>query len=56
MLRVAFFAWLVALGKILTMDHSRKRYFIVMDWCCMCKRSEEIVDHLLLHYEVARAL
>jgi hypothetical protein len=55
-LRAAFFAWLAALGKILTMDNLRKRHVIVVDWCCMCKRDGESVDHLLLHCEVACAL
>lgn len=27
-----------------------------MDWCCMCRRSGETVDDLLLQCEVARAL
>ena len=27
-----------------------------MDWCCMCKRGVEFIDHLLLHREVAREL
>ena len=25
----------------------------MVDWCCMCKKSEESIDHLLLHCEVA---
>jgi hypothetical protein len=28
----------------------------VMDKCCMCKRNEESVDHLLLHCNVAFAI
>jgi hypothetical protein len=28
----------------------------VIDWCCMCKKSRKSIDHLLLHYEVARDL
>ena len=55
-LRVSFFMWTVSLGKILTLDNLRKRGLIVMDWCCMCKRSGESINHLLLHCEVARTL
>jgi hypothetical protein len=53
---VAVFAWLVVLGKILTMDNPRKCHVIVVDSCCICKRSGESVDHLLLHCEVTCAL
>jgi hypothetical protein len=37
-LRVAFFAWLATLGKILNMDNLEKKRVIVINWwCCMCK-------------------
>jgi hypothetical protein len=29
---------------------------MVVEWCCLCKKSGESVDHLLLHCEVARDL
>jgi hypothetical protein len=38
------------------MDNLRKQHAIVVDWCCMCKRCGESVDHLFLHYEIASAL
>jgi hypothetical protein len=43
-------------GNILTLDNLRKRKVIVVDLCCMCKRSEESIDHLLLYCEIAREL
>jgi hypothetical protein len=55
-LRVAFFAWSVALQKILTMDNFRKRHVIVVNRCYLCKRNWESLNHLLLHCEVACAL
>ena len=51
--RIAFFSWTAALGKILTIDNLRKRHFVVLEWCFMCKRCGESVDHLLLHYPIA---
>lgn len=38
------------------MDNLGKQCITVVEWCCMCKRIGETVDHLLLHREVARAL
>lgn len=54
-MRVSFFAWTAMLWKILTMDKLRKRNIVLVDWCCMCKRSRQSVDHLLLHIEIASA-
>jgi hypothetical protein len=53
---VVFFAWSAALSKILTMDNLRKCKIIIVDWCCMYKKSRETVDYLLLHCEIASAL
>jgi hypothetical protein len=47
---------MAALGKIVIMDNSRKRHIIVVDWCCLCKKSGETVDHLLLHCKLGSAL
>jgi hypothetical protein len=47
--RMAFFVWTATLGKILTLDNLRERNIIVMEWCYMCKTSEESIDHLFLH-------
>jgi hypothetical protein len=55
-LRVLFFTWLATLGKILTMDNLWKRYVIVVEWTCMCKKNGESVDHFLLHCEIVSAL
>jgi len=44
LLRVAFFVWLVALGKNLTMNNLKQQNLIVVDWCCVCRKSGKIVD------------
>jgi hypothetical protein len=54
-MRVSFFAWSATLGKILVMDSLRKQHVTVVDWCCMCNKSWELVDQLLLHCEIASA-
>jgi hypothetical protein len=51
--RVAFFGWNAVLGRILTHDNLRKRSIVIVEWCCMCKKNGESVDHLLIHCEVA---
>jgi len=51
--RVAFFVWTAVLGKILTHDNLRRRGIVVVEWCVMCKKHGESVDHLLLHCDVA---
>jgi hypothetical protein len=54
--RVAFFVWSAAFGKILTHDNLHKKNVVVIEWCCMCKKNGESIDHLLLHCEVAHDL
>ena len=54
--RVAFFGWTVALDKILTHDNLRKMSIVIVEWCCMCKKNRESVDHLLLHCELTSRL
>jgi hypothetical protein len=49
---VAFFAWSATLGKILTLDNLKERRILVVDGCCLCKKSGETVKHLLLHCEL----
>lgn len=44
-----FFVWTAAWGKILTVDNIRRRGYTLVDWCCICRSSREVVDHLLLH-------
>jgi hypothetical protein len=53
-LRVSFFVWTAALGKILTHDYLRRHHIVVVQWCCMSKKSRESIEHLLLHCDVAR--
>ena len=57
--KVDFFLWVATLGNILTvenLENLRKRNIILVSWCCMCKRDEETVDHLMLHCPLGREL
>jgi hypothetical protein len=49
--RIAFFNWAAALDKILTIYNLRKRGLTLVNWCCLCKKSEETINHLLIHCE-----
>jgi hypothetical protein len=51
-----FFSWTTTLGNVLTIDNLQKRGFFLQEWCCMCKRSGENVDHLFLHCFVSMEL
>jgi hypothetical protein len=35
-------------------DNLRRRRIVVVEWCCMCKKSGKSIEHLLLHCDVAR--
>ena len=54
--RVAFFVWTTALRKCLTIDNLHKRKVWILDWCYMCKRNGESIDHLFLHCPLASDL
>ena len=51
--RVSFFVWAAAMNRILTMQNLRRRHVIVLDWCYMCKASDESTYHLLLRCLIA---
>ena len=35
--QVAFFVWIAAFGKCLTIDNLQKRKVWILDWCYMCE-------------------
>ena len=47
------FVWMTALGKILACKNLLKMDYSIMSWCCVCKCSEETVNHHLIHCCVA---
>jgi hypothetical protein len=38
-------------GRILTVDILKRRGLSLANWCCLCKKSDETVNHILIHYE-----
>jgi hypothetical protein len=54
--KMVFLTWTASLGKILTLDNLCKCHIIVIDWCCMCKKSGKTSDHLRFHCDVLREL
>jgi hypothetical protein len=48
--RIAF-TWTAALGKILMIDNLRRRGPTLINWCCLCRKNKETVNHLLIHCE-----
>jgi hypothetical protein len=38
------------------LDNLKKRNVVVVEWCYLCRKSGESIDHLLIHCEVAREL
>ena len=54
--RVAFFLWITAHDRILTLDNLMRGGRLLANWCCMCCCDGESVDHLLLHCPVTHTL
>lgn len=54
--RVVFFLWTAAWTWILTLDNLMGMGLLLVNWCCICRRTRESVDHLLLHCDVTHAL
>jgi hypothetical protein len=43
-------------GRILTVDNFRKRGFTPVNWCCLCKKNDKTVNHLLIYCEYTNNL
>ena len=55
-IKVAFFVRSAASGKILPRENLQWQGAILVNWCCMCKKDRESIDHLPLHCSMAREL
>ena len=54
--RVAFFSWTAALSKILTIENLWYESVIVVDWCYMCKKSEELGNRWIIFFFIVLLL
>ncbi|CAN1796057.1 hypothetical protein LINPERHAP1_LOCUS20800, partial [Linum perenne] len=41
--------WCCFHGRILTLDNLKVRGFILPNWCALCRKQEESIDHLFIH-------
>ena len=55
-LRVCFFAWEAAWGKVLKLGQLQKRGRSWANMCFLCQRNEETIYHILLHCVKTRVL
>jgi hypothetical protein len=39
------------MGRIPTIDKLGRRGFTLVNWCCLCKKNKEIINHFLIHCE-----
>ena len=54
--QVAFFLWIAAHDRILTLDNLMLKGHPLASWCCMCCCDGESVDHLLLRCPITHSL
>ena len=41
---------------MITLDQLKRRERALANRCCLCEEDEETIDHLLIHYKIARML
>lgn len=54
--KIAFFVWTMALGCITNIDNLIQHSHILVNWCYMCCKNVELVNHLLIHCSIASQL
>ncbi|XP_022865490.1 uncharacterized protein LOC111385340 [Olea europaea var. sylvestris] len=54
--RVAFLLWTDMRGQVSTVDNLRRKGFYVTEWCYMCKKDGETINHLFIHCDGVRWL
>ena len=54
--KLGFFAWEASWGKVLTLDHLKRRGIPLVNMCFLCEEKEETIDHLLIHCSKAKML
>ena len=54
--KVNIFFWILLQNKILTLDNLKKRGFIIINRCLLCKNDCESVNHITLHCPFTKML
>ena len=54
--KIGFFAWEASWGKVLILDHLKRRGRALANRCFLCVEDEEAIEHLLFHCKKAKTL
>ena len=54
--KLGFFTWKASWGKVLTLDHLKRRGITLANRCFLCEENEETIDHLFIHCSRAKML
>ena len=54
--KISFFAWDASWGKVITLDQLKRHGRALANRCCPCEEDEETIDHMLVHFKIARML
>ncbi|CAN1792638.1 Putative ribonuclease H protein At1g65750 [Linum perenne] len=47
--KIQGFVWMVWHGKIASIDNLQKRGMVLVNWCALCERDLESINHLFIH-------
>ncbi|CAN1331689.1 Putative ribonuclease H protein At1g65750 [Linum perenne] len=47
--KIQCFMWMVWHGKIASIDNLQRRGMVLANWCVLCERDAESIDHLFVH-------
>ncbi|CAN1805352.1 Putative ribonuclease H protein At1g65750 [Linum perenne] len=54
--KIQGFLWMVWHGKIASIDNLQKRGMVLTNWCVLCEKNLESIDHMFLHCPFATSV